>query len=113
MQSGQGARSYTVKQLCRWGFLFRILARSSITSTEKYGTLAYLIELTRTSIDPLHLKKTGATISAGGTTRATRATIRSGVGALRALCATTISRPPPRESTTSRSDERVLIDPPV
>jgi hypothetical protein len=97
MQSGQGAHSYTVKQLCHWGFLFRIHGAELDHLYGKYGTLAFLIELTRTGIEPTHLKKTWGNYFRRYNPRDPSHTIESGVGALHARsCATTIS-PPLRE----------------
>jgi hypothetical protein len=85
MQSGQGAHSYTVKQLCHWGFLFRIHGAELDHLYGKYGTLAFLIELTRTSIDPLHWKKTWGNYFRRYNPSDPSHAIESGVGALRAL----------------------------
>jgi hypothetical protein len=84
MQSGQGAHSYTVKQLCRWGFLFRIHGAELDHLYGKYDTLAFLIELTRTGIEPTRLKTFGNYFRRYNPRDPTR-TIESGVGALRAL----------------------------
>ncbi len=51
----------------------------------KYGTLAFLIELTRTGIEPTHLKKTWGNYFRRYNPRDPSHTIESGVGALRAL----------------------------
>jgi hypothetical protein len=85
MQSGQGAHSYTVKQLCHWGFLFRIHGAELDHLYGKYGTLAFLVELTRTSIDPTHWKKTWGNYFRRYNPSDPSYTIEQGVGALRAL----------------------------
>ncbi len=54
MAAGQGARGYTVLELSRWGFFFRGLGLELDHLYGKYGTKAFLIELTRSGIQPLH-----------------------------------------------------------
>lgn len=48
MQSGQGARAYRSMQLSRWAFFFRGHGMELDHLYAEYGTLAFLIELTRT-----------------------------------------------------------------
>jgi hypothetical protein len=84
MQSGQGAHSYTVKQLCRWGFLFRIHGAELDHLYGKYGTLAFLVELTRTGIEPTRTKTWKNYFRRYNPSDPSR-TIELGVGALRAL----------------------------
>ena len=47
MQSGQGARAYRSMQLSRWAFFFRGHGMELDHLYAEYGTLAFLIELTR------------------------------------------------------------------
>ena len=84
MQSGQGAHSYTVKQLSRWGFLFRIHGAELDHLYGKYGTLAFLIELTRTGLEPTR-SRTWREYFRWYNPRDPTHTIETGVGALRAL----------------------------
>lgn len=46
-------RPYTSKQLSRWGFFFRALGSELDHLYGTYGTLAYLVELTHSGIQPL------------------------------------------------------------
>ena len=48
MQSGQGARAYRSMQLSRWAFFFRGHGMELDHLYAEYGTMAFLIELTRT-----------------------------------------------------------------
>jgi hypothetical protein len=52
MSQAQGAHAYKVRQLSRWGFFFRAQGAEIDHIYGKYGTLAYLIELSRSGINP-------------------------------------------------------------
>ena len=52
MSQAQGAHAYKVRQLSRWGFFFRAQGAEIDHIYGKYGTLAYLIELTRSGLHP-------------------------------------------------------------
>ena len=52
MSQAQGAHAYKVRQLSRWGFFFRAQGAEIDHIYGKYGTLAYLIELTRSGLNP-------------------------------------------------------------
>lgn len=54
MAGGQGAHAYKVRQLSRWGFFFRGQGMELDHLYGKYGTRAFLVELTRSGISPLH-----------------------------------------------------------
>jgi hypothetical protein len=84
MQGGQGAHSYTVKQLCHWGFLFRIHGAELDHFYGKYGTLSFLVELTRSGLEPMR-PNTWRDYFRWYNPRDPSKTIESGVGALRAL----------------------------
>lgn len=53
MASAQGPRAYTVKQLARWAFFFRGLGMELDHLYETYGTMAFLMECTRSGMEPL------------------------------------------------------------
>ena len=55
MVSG-ATRPYTSKELSHWGFFFRALGSELDHLYGSYGTLAYLIELTHSGIEPWHPK---------------------------------------------------------
>ncbi len=55
MQGGQGARAYRVQQLSHWAFFFRGHGMELDHLYEKYGTYAFLIELTRSGLSLRHL----------------------------------------------------------
>jgi len=52
MSQAQGAHAYKVRQLSRWGFFFRAQGAEIDHIYGQYGTLAYLIELSRSGINP-------------------------------------------------------------
>lgn len=52
MSQAQGAHAYKVRQLARWGFFFRAQGAEIDHIYGQYGTLSYLIELTRSGINP-------------------------------------------------------------
>ncbi len=52
MSQSQGAHAYKVRQLARWGFFFRAHGAEIDHIYGKYGTKAFLIELTRSGLRP-------------------------------------------------------------
>lgn len=54
MQSGMGAWAYKPKELSRWGFFFRGQGMELDHLYGTYGTYAFLVETTRSGLDPLH-----------------------------------------------------------
>jgi hypothetical protein len=53
MAAGQGKRAYEVRQLCHWNFLFRILGTELDHMHMEHGAMSFLIELSRSGIEPL------------------------------------------------------------
>jgi hypothetical protein len=51
MEEAQGARAYKTEQLSRWAFFFRAHGAEIDHLYGRYGTLAFLIELTRSGVD--------------------------------------------------------------
>lgn len=61
MEAAQGDHAYRTRQLSRWGFFFRAHGTELDHLYGEHGTLAWLIELTRSGADlrrPLHSLKT-------------------------------------------------------
>lgn len=56
MEDAQGAHAYKTRQLSRWGFFFRAQGTELDHLYGTYGTLTFLIELTRSGIQPLRPK---------------------------------------------------------
>jgi hypothetical protein len=57
MEAAQGAHAYRTRQLSRWGFFFRAQGTEIDHLYGRYGTLAFLVELTRSGIaQPKDLK---------------------------------------------------------
>lgn len=54
MQHAQGSGSYTTRQLSRWAFPFRAQGTEIDHLYGRYGTRAFLVELTRSGLDPWH-----------------------------------------------------------
>jgi len=54
MEKAQGSRAYKTRQLARWGFFFRAQGSEIDHLYGRYGTRAFLVELTRSGIRPLH-----------------------------------------------------------
>jgi len=54
MERAQGPGAYRTRQLARWGFFFRAQGTELDHIYGRYGTDAFLIELTRSGFDPLH-----------------------------------------------------------
>lgn len=55
MGKAQGAHAYKTRQLSRWGFFFRAHGAEIDHIYGQYGTLAILIELTRSGLSPFRL----------------------------------------------------------
>jgi hypothetical protein len=53
MEQAQGAHAYRTRQLAHWGFFFRAQGAELDHLYGKYGTRAFLIEMTRSGIEPL------------------------------------------------------------
>ncbi len=51
--AAQGAHAYKVRQLSRWGFFFRAQGTELDHLYGQYGTPTYLVELTRSGMNPL------------------------------------------------------------
>jgi hypothetical protein len=58
MEAAQGRHAYRSRQLSRWGFFFRAHGSEIDHLYGRYGVRAYLVELTRSGLDPLHLRRT-------------------------------------------------------
>ncbi len=84
MAGGQGAHAYRVRQLSRWGFFFRGHGMEVDHLYGRYGTRSFLMELTRTGIEPLRLD-TWKSPFRRYNPRDPRRHVALGVGALRAL----------------------------
>jgi len=52
MSAAQGAHAYKVRQLSRWGFFFRAHGAEIDHIYGKYGTLSFLVELSRSGLNP-------------------------------------------------------------
>jgi hypothetical protein len=52
MEAAQGAYAYRTRQLSRWGFFFRAHGTEIDHIYGEYGTLPFLVELTRSGADP-------------------------------------------------------------
>lgn len=84
MVSGMASRPYQSKQLARWGFFFRALGTELDHMYGRHGTYSFLIELTRSGIEPLHPKTWKNYFRWYNPADPTEA-LGQGVGALRAL----------------------------
>ncbi|MBW1877206.1 MAG: hypothetical protein JRI25_04260 [Deltaproteobacteria bacterium] len=56
MEKAQGSRAYKTRQLARWGFFFRAQGSEIDHLYGRYGTRAFLVELTRSGIRPFRPK---------------------------------------------------------
>ena len=54
MERAQGPHAYRTRQLSRWGFFFRAHGSEIDHLYGRYGTRAFLIEITRSGFDPRH-----------------------------------------------------------
>ena len=50
-QNGRGAWAYQVKELSRWGFFFRALGSELDHMYAEYGTMSFLIEMSRSGLE--------------------------------------------------------------
>lgn len=82
MAQGQGNRPYKVTQLSHWGFFFRGLGMEMDHFYATYGSYAFLIELTRSGIQPFHPSTWRDPFRFYNPEDPTKA-IRDGVGAMR------------------------------
>lgn len=56
MEKAQGAGAYRTRQLARWGFFFRAHGTELDHLYARHGAQAWLVELTRSGLRPLHLQ---------------------------------------------------------
>lgn len=85
MEKAQGAHAYRTRQLSRWGFYFRAQGSELDHAYGRYGTQAFLIELTRSGFDPLHPRRSFRTYFRWYNPQRRERHVRKGVAALRAL----------------------------
>jgi hypothetical protein len=85
MEAAQGKYAYRTRQLSRWGFFFRAQGAEIDHLYEKYGTHAFLVELTRSGLEPLHLWRSARTYFRWYNPTRPRPHVERGVAALRAL----------------------------
>jgi hypothetical protein len=85
METAQGRWAYRTRQLSRWGFFFRAQGAEIDHLYERYGTHAFLVELTRSGLDPLHLWRSARTYFRWYNPTRPRPHVERGVAALRAL----------------------------
>lgn len=57
MEAAQGRRAYRTRQLSHWGFFFRACGSEIDHLYGTYGTRAFLVEMTRSGIRPLRLRR--------------------------------------------------------
>jgi hypothetical protein len=88
MEAAEGRHAYRSRQLSRWGFFFRAHGSEIDHLYGRYGVDAFLVELTRSGIDPLHLRKTTRNPFHWYNPADPRPHVERGVAALRALCNT-------------------------
>lgn len=87
MAKAQGSHAYKVRQLSRWGFFFRAHGAEIDHIYGEYGTLSFLIELTRSGLNPLRPRTLSTHFRWFNPVRPERH-IEKGVSALRALVGT-------------------------
>jgi hypothetical protein len=87
MGKAQGSHAYKTRQLSRWGFFFRAHGAEIDHIYGKYGTLAFLMELTRSGMNPLRPQTLRSHLRFYNPTDPTRH-VDKGVSALRALIGT-------------------------
>jgi hypothetical protein len=85
MEAAQGKYAYRTRQLSRWGFFFRAQGAEIDHLYERYGTHAFLVELTRSGLDPLHLRRSVRTYFRWYNPTRPAAHVERGVAALKAL----------------------------
>lgn len=88
MERAQGALAYRPRQLSRWGFFFRAHGAEIDHLYGRYGTHAFLIELTRSGIRPWRLLSDTRTYLRWYNPVHPRPHVERGVAALRALIRT-------------------------
>ena len=91
MEAAQGAFAYRTRQLSRWGFFFRAHGTEIDHIYGEYGTLAYLVELTRSGFDLRHPRKSLKTYFRWYNPVRSDAHRARGVAAMRALVRTEVS----------------------
>ena len=99
MERTQRAHAYRTRQLSHWGFYFRAQGSELDHAYGRYGTLAYLIELTRSGFDPLHPRRSFETYFRWYNPQRRERHVRKGVAALRAL----VSYDPPGSDDAAAS----------
>jgi hypothetical protein len=87
MAKAQGAHAYKVRQLSRWGFFFRAHGTELDHIYGEYGTITFLIELTRSGLNPLRPGTFGTHFRWFNPVKPARH-VDKGVSALRALVGT-------------------------
>jgi hypothetical protein len=87
MEAAQGRYGYRSRQLSRWGFFFRAHGSEIDHLHGRYGTAAFLVELTRSGLDPLHLRRTMRLPFHWYNPVDPRPHVERGIAALRALLA--------------------------
>lgn len=85
MEAAQGKYAYRTRQLSRWGFFFRAQGAELDHLYGRYGTQAFLVELTRSGIDPMHPLRSARTYFRWYNPVDPRPHIERGVAAMRAL----------------------------
>lgn len=98
MSQAQGSHAYKVRQLSRWGFFFRAHGSEIDHIYGKYGTLSFLVEITRSGVNPFKPRTLREYFYWYNPPNPERHTLRT-VRALRALVHTLDweGRPPPGE----------------
>jgi hypothetical protein len=91
MEAAQRDHAYRPRQLGRWGFFFRARGSEIDHLYARYDTLAYLIELTRSGMEPLRIRETRATYFRWYNPVDPTKHVERGVSALRALIRTPVS----------------------
>ncbi len=95
MEAAQGAYAYRTRQLSRWGFFFRAQGTELDHIYGEYGTLSYLVELTRSGFDIRHPVSSRKTFFRWYNPTNPEGHRKRGVAAMRALIATDVSRTVP------------------
>lgn len=88
MEGAQGTGACRSRQLSRWGFFFRAQGTEIDHLYGRYGTLAWLVELTRSGFDPLHPATSLSSPFRWYNPEDPRPRTERGVAALRALIGT-------------------------
>ena len=84
MSQAQGAQAYKVRQLSRWGFFFRAHGAEIDHIYGQYDTLAFLIELTRSGLNPFQPSSFKSPFNWYNPKKPERH-VKKGIAALRAL----------------------------